>query len=177
MLLLGDYRQDGGYEVVALNGDMNRQSITSIKGNIHTLKADSGNAYILAGSQYYQIDLLTGEHLVEEPSEYLYDLEPIGKGVFAITNEEIVRMEQVKAEKRQTEGSIVPEQSSSADDELEDWELPDESESIEEVPEETPEETPSTEGETAEDVTEELPEENTEEVTPSTGTKPEEPGL
>ena len=162
VLLLGDYRQTGGYEVVALNHSINRQSSTTIKGNIHVLKADAHNAYILAGNNYYQIDLQSGEHLVEEEAEYIYDLQPIGKGVFAITNEEIVRMEQVEAENREMETHVVPEQNKK-EDELEDWE--------------TPEEIPSEEA----DIPEEIPDEETdvqeEEVLPQTGTAAGDPGL
>ena len=164
VLLLGDYRQDGGYDVVALNSEMNRKSSCEIKGNIHTMKADSHNAYILAGSSYYQVDLNAGEILVNEASEYLYDLQPIGKGVFAITNEEIVRMEQVKGEER-GETSVVPEQTLPKD-ELEDWEIEDE-EPVTPPVEETPSE-------------EVLPEETPvepEEIIPESGTKPDEPGL
>ena len=158
VLLLGDYRQDGGYDVVALNSDMNRKSVCSIKGNIHTMKADGNNAYILAGSSYYQVDLNAGQILVDESSEYLYDLQPIGKGVFAITNAEIIRMEQLKGEER-GETSVVPEQTL-PQDETEDWETPEE-----------PEEAPS----------EELPQDEqpveTEPIIPESGTKPDEPGL
>lgn len=168
VLLLGDYRQNGGYELVALRSDINRQSSTEIKGNIHVLKADANNAYILAGSQYYQIDLLSGQHLVEEASEYLYDLQPIGKGVFAITNEEIVRMEQVEAENRGQNTSVVPEQSTQKD-ELEDWEM---EEPSEEVPEEIPSETPSEESTEDEEAAIEP-----EEYVPETGTRADEPGL
>lgn len=163
VLLLGDYRQTGGYEVISLKNDINRQSSTFIKGNIHVLKADANNAYILAGSNYYQIDLHSGEHLVEEEAEYIYDLQPIGKGVFAITNEEIVRMEQIEAEDREGTGSVVPEQNKQ-EEVPEDWETPEETPS--ELPEEVPEETPDEE-EAAQP----------EEVLPQTGTAPSEPGL
>lgn len=163
VLLLGDYRQKGGYEVVALNSQMNRQSSSEIKGNIHTLKADSSNAYILAGSNYYQIDLLSGEHLVAEPSEYIYDLQPIGKGVFAITNEEIVRMEQVAAEERQNDSHVVPEQSQTDDEDA--WDSETENEVTEEQTEDILPEEP------------ENVEEETEVILPSTGTPPSEPGL
>lgn len=137
VVLLGDYRQNGGYHVVALDQSMNRKSSTEIKGNIHVMKADANNVYLLAGNQYYQIDLAGGEHLAEEKSEYLYDLQPIGKGVFAITNEEIIRIEQVKAEERQ-QSSVIPEKTNEADDL--DWEdgetsLPEEETPGESVPE------------------------------------------
>ena len=161
VLLLGDYRQSGGYEVVALKSDINRQSSTTIKGNIHVLKADANNAYILAGNNYYQIDLHTGEHLVEEEAEYIYDLQPIGKGVFAITNEEIVRMEQVAAENREGTTHVVPEQNKQ-EDVLEEWETPSEEEIPEEEPEEVPEEAIPAEPEV---------------ILPQTGTLPSEPGL
>jgi len=165
VLLLGDYRQDGGYDVVSLNNEMNRRSSSSIKGNIHVMKADAHNAYILAGSKYYQIDLLSGEQLVAEESEYLYDLQPIGKGVFAITNEEIIRMEQVKSEER-GENSVIPEQSK-ADEEVDDWDAG------EETPSEEPSETPPAE------TPEEVPEvpEKPQEIIPSSGTNPQDPGL
>ncbi len=165
VLLLGDYRQDGGYEVISLNNEMNRKSSGSIKGNIHVLKADENNAYILAGSKYYQIDLATGQQLTAEDSEYLYDLQPIGKGVFAITNEEIVRMEQVKSEDR-GDSSVVPEQSK-PEDELEDWEI--EGEAPSEEPSENEQELPSEEV----PVTPEEPQE----IIPSAGTAPQDPGL
>ncbi len=163
VLLLGDYRQDGGYDVVALNSDMNRKSVCSIKGNIHTMKADGSNAYILAGSSYYQVDLNAGQILVDEESEYLYDLQPIGKGVFAITNTEIVRMEQVKGEER-GETSVVPEQTL-PQDEPEDWETPEE-----------PEETPPMEAPSEELPPEEQPAEP-DPILPESGTQPDEPGL
>lgn len=167
VLLLGDYRQDGGYELVALSGEMNRQSSSEIQGNIHTLKADENNAYILAGNHYYQIDLLSGEHLVEEESEYLYDLQPIGKGVFAITNAEIIRMEQVRSEDRQTQSHIVPE-SNGKEEEPEDWEIQEEQkpDAEETTPSETEDHSPIPETEPQE-----------QESKPSTGTNPQDPGL
>jgi len=110
VLLLGDHRQEGGYQLVALNSDMTRRSSTEIQGNIHSLKADGSNAYILAGSHYYQIDLATGEHLVEEESDYWFDLQPIGKGLFAMTNEEILRLNPVRAQQRVTEPVNSPEE-------------------------------------------------------------------
>ena len=164
VLLLGDYRQDGGYDVVALNSSMNRQSSCEIKGNIHTMKIDGNNAYILAGNSYYQVDLNVGQILVCEESEYLYDLQPIGKGVFAITNEEIVRMEQVKGEER-GETSVVPEQTL-PEDELEDWG----------VEEEIPEEAPTEENPVEDTPMEEQPEEPDQPI-PESGTAPSDPGL
>ncbi len=165
VLLLGDYRQEGGYQLISLNGDMNRRSSASIKGNIHVLKADSSSAYLLAGSSYYQVDLASGQILVQEEAEYIYDLQPLGKGVFAVTNGEIVRMEQVKAEERDPAQTIVPEQTK-PEEELEDWERPSEEAPVEEAPAETPpapEEEPVVEPE-------ELPE-------APKGTLPGEPGL
>ncbi len=168
VLLLGDYRQEGGYQVLSLNSDMIRQSSATVKGNIHVLKADANHAYILAGNSYYQVDLHTGQLLVNEAAEYIYDLQPIGKGVFAITNEQIVRMEQVAGEERDPSTPIVPEQTK-PEDELEDWETPEESPAEPELPAEPPEEAPVEEEEPAVEP-EPLPEQ------PS-GTAPNEPGL
>lgn len=120
VILLGDYKQDGGYELISLNSSMNKQCSTSIKGNIHTIKNDANNAYILAGKNYYQIDLFDGNHLVEEESEYIYDLQPIDRNVYAITNEEIVRMIQVKSEDRDNQTSIIPEPNKDNQDDF--WE-------------------------------------------------------
>lgn len=110
VLLLGDHRQEGGYQLVSLTSDMTRRSSTEIQGNIHSLKADGSNAYILAGSHYYQVDLATGEHLVEEESDYWFDLQPIGKGLFAMTNEEILRLTPVKPEQRAVESDLPEEE-------------------------------------------------------------------
>lgn len=109
VLLLGDYRQMSGYEMVILNSNMTKRASTQINGTIHKLKADGKNAYVLAGNHYYQIDLATGKHLVEEKSEYLYDMQPIGRSIYAITNDQIVRMQQVQSDDRVTHGDIVPD--------------------------------------------------------------------
>ncbi len=169
VLLLGDYRQDGGYQVVYLNSDMVRQSSTTIKGNIHTLKADASNAYILAGNKYYQVDLKNGEILVNEDADYIYDLQPIGKGVFAVTSTQIVRMEQVKGSDEENTEPVVPEQPA-IKDETEDWETPTEENPVEVPPEESPSEEPEVPDEETPIEPEPLPE------TP-TGTAPGDPGL
>ena len=91
VLLLGSYQQNGGYDLISLTEDMLKESSAKVQGTVHQICADDENAYILAGNRFYQCNLKTGALKVETLSDYVYDIIPLGRYVYAVTNEQITR--------------------------------------------------------------------------------------
>lgn len=149
-LLLGSYQQNVGYDMVSLTQDMLKQSAAKVQGTVHKMCADGTSAYILAGNKFFQYDLETGALKGEVLADYVYDIVPMGKYVYAITSEEITRAvkedisqwqekqeaPQEEAEPLEGEDNAAPEGENTLPDEA----VPPEQQDAQEQPQNTPQE-------------------------------------